>query len=266
MQRCNRTSFLVSIALIISWFGISSCLRAQETIPTLAVVQPKEFPVRVAVKLLDIATQKPIPYASVRFVGTKKGLRADSNGFFTVVLAQKDTLRISSLGFHDLLFVKDPTKQTSYYTTINMVSKIYELSAVQIMARRKKDMNNPFLRWEYKAKFLPKYWLFYEPTGEPPPPPSLMSPISYLYDRFSRRGKAARKLRDMVAEKAQRKWIAQRYSPQKVSEWTGLQGAELDEFMKFCSMPDYFVQSASEYEIIDKTFRCLQDFDNREEE
>lgn len=228
--------------------------------------QPREFPVRVAVKLVDMATQKPVPYASVRFMGTKKGLLSDSNGFFTVVISIRDTLKISSLGYHDVIMTKDPSRPTSYYLTLQMVSKVYELSAVQVTGtRRSKDLNNPMLRWEYKAKFQPKYWLFYEPTGEPPPPPGISSPISYLYDRFSRRGKAARKLRDMVAEKARKKQLAYRYNARKVAEWTGLRSPELEEFMKFCSMPDYFIEAASDYEIIDKTFRCLEDFDNREE-
>jgi len=226
---------------------------------------PKEFPVRIAIKLVDLATQKPVPYASVRILGTRKGLIADSNGFFTMVISQKDTLRITSLGYHDLFYIKDPARQTSFFEVVYMRSKIFELSAVQIMARRNKDMNNPMLRWEYKAKFQPKVWLFYTPTGEPPEAPTMMSPVSYLYDRFSRRGKDARKLRDMVAERVKKKRNSFRYNAEKVQGWTGLQDDEIAEFMKFCPMLDGFLEEASEYEIIERTFRCLEEFDNREE-
>lgn len=226
---------------------------------------PRSFPVRAAIKLVDLATQKPVPFASIRILGTKRGLVADSNGFFTIVLTQKDTLRISSLGYHDMYYIKDPSRQTSYYEVVPMKSKIFELDAVQIMARRNKDLSHPMVRWEYKAKFQPKLWLFHTPTGEPPEAPTLMSPISYLYDRFSRRGKDARKLRDMVAERARKKRNSLRYNPVKVQEWTGLQDNEIDEFMRFCPMPDGFLDSASDFEIIERTFRCLEDFDNREE-
>ena len=230
-----------------------------------ALAQPKEFPVRIAIHLVDMGTQKPVQYAAVRFVGTKKGTVADSNGFFTVVVSQKDTLKISSIGFHDFYFVKDPVRQTSYFQIIELRSKIFELNAVQIFGKRTLDLDNTMLRWEYKAKFLPKLWLFYTPTGEPPEAPTLMSPISYLYDRFSRRGKDARKLRDMVAERARRKSNSFRYNAEKVQKWTGLLDDEIEEFMRFCPMPQTFLESASEYEIIEKTFRCLEDFDNREE-
>jgi len=226
---------------------------------------PKEFPVRVAIKLVDMTSGRPIPYAAVRILGTKRGLTADSNGFFSLVLVQKDTLRISSLGYKDVFFVKDPSRQTSYYEVVPMRSKIFELDAVQIMARRSQDLNNPMLRWEYKAKFQPKIWLFHTPTGEPPEAPTLMSPISYLYNRYSRRGKAARKLQDMVAERARKKRVALKYNPLKVQKWTGLLDDEINEFMKFCPMPDAFVEESSELEIIEKTFRCLEDFDSREE-
>jgi len=225
-----------------------------------------QFPVRVAIKLVDLATSKPVPYASARILNTTKGTMADSNGFFTMVISQKDTLRISSLGYHDLYYVKDPYKQTSYYVTLGMRSRIFELDAVEIVSGRKRDLNNPMLRWEYKARFLPKVWLFYEPTGEPPPQADLMSPISYLYDRFSRRGKANRKLRDMVAERARKKRNAVKYNAAKVQKWTGLGDEEIAEFMNFCPMPDAFVDESTEYQIIEKVFRCLEDFDNREEE
>jgi len=214
---------------------------------------------------VDIGTQKPIPYASVRFKGTKKGLVTDSNGFFTAVISQKDTLKISSLGFHDFYLIKDPMRQTNYFQVIQMRSKIFELNAVQIVGKRTLDLDNPMLRWEYKAKFLPKIWLFYTPTGEGPEAPSLMSPISYLYDRFSRRGKDARKLKDMVAERVKRKSNILKYNGLKVQKWTGLLDEEIEEFMRFCPMPQSFLDEASEYEIIEKTFRCLEDFDNREE-
>jgi len=230
------------------------------------VVEPKIFPIRIAIRLVDIGTQKPVPYASVRLLGTKKGLVADSNGFFSLVISQRDTLKISSLGFHDFYFVKDPMRQTNYYQVIQLRSKIFELNAVQIVGKRTIDLDNPMLRWEYKAKFLPKIWLFYTPTGEAPEAPSLMSPVSYLYDRFSRRGKDARKLRDMVAERARKKQNSLRYNAEKVQKWTGLEDSEIEEFMRFCPMPQVFLDTATEYEIIEKTFRCLEDFDNREEE
>ena len=253
----NRVVFLVNCILYIFYNNFSF---AQAVLG-----QPKEFPVRVAIRLVDMGTQKPVPYAAVRFLGTKKGVLVDSNGFFSVVISQKDTLKISSLGFHDFYFVKDPMRQTSYFQIIQLRSKIFELNAVQILGRRTLDLDNPMLRWEYKAKFLPKIWLFYTPTGEGPEAPSLMSPISYLYDRFSRRGKDARKLRDMVADRARIKSNALHYNAEKVQKWTGLLDDEIEEFMRFCPMPQTFLDTASEYEIIEKTFRCLEDFDNREE-
>ena len=266
-QRHNH--FKVSAIRQNGWFLIFILvfliLKSPVSYGQLDVNSGKEFPVRIAVRLIDMGTQKPIPYASIRILGTKRGVVADSNGFFTLVISQKDTLKISSLGFHDFYFVKDPSRQTSYFQVIQLRSKIFELNAVQITGKRTLDLENPMLRWEYKAKFLPKLWLFYTPTGGPPEAPTVMSPISFLYDKYSRRGKAARKLRDMVAERARRKFNSYRYNANKVQQWTGLLDDEIEEFMRFCPMPQAFLDEASEYEIIEKTFRCLEDFDNRQE-
>jgi hypothetical protein len=236
-------------------FG-SGKLMAQEV--------PKDFPVRVAIRLVDAGSDKPVPYASVRILGTKKGLAADSNGFFSLVISEKDTLKISSLGYHDLLYIRRPDKHTSYFEKLPMRSKIFELSPVQVLAKRNRNLDNPFLRWEYRAKFQPKIWLFYEPDGSPPDPAGIGSPVTWLWDRMSRRGKEARKLRDMVAERARRKWYATRYNAEKVQAWTGIGDDEIEAFMKFCAMPDLFLDTAGDYEIIERTFRCLEEFDERD--
>jgi hypothetical protein len=68
----------------------------------------------------------------------------------------------------------------------------------------------------------------------------------------------------MVAERARRKWYASRYNAEKVQTWTNIGADEIEEFMRFCPMPDGFLDEASEYEIIDRTFRCLEEFDSRE--
>jgi len=256
-MKAFRIVFWAFIGLI---FLTGNALQAQVNNAEI----PKEFPVRIAIRLLDMGTEKPVPYASVRVLGTKRGVVADSNGFFSIVISQKDTLKISSIGYYDLIYLKRADKQVNYFEAVQMRSKIFELSSVQVLGKRRINLDNPFLRWEYKKKFQPKFWLFYTPTGEPPPPPGLSSPISYLYDRFSRRGRDARKLRDMVAERARRKWYASRYNAEKVQTWTNIGADEIEEFMRFCPMPDGFLDEASEYEIIDRTFRCLEEFDSRE--
>jgi hypothetical protein len=262
MPKPDTTPFLFFpfwLIFLVLWMG---SLKAQP--PVTQAPTPKEFPVRVAIKLVDMATQKPVPFASVRLLGTTKGCIADSNGFFTFVITQKDTLKINSLGYHEVLYTKNPLRQTNYYEAVPMRSKIFELNAVQILARRNKNLDHPMVRWEYKAKFQPKLWLFYTPTGEPPPDPDVSSPISFLYNKYSRRGKANRKLRDMVAERARKKRLAVRYNALKVQSWTGLEDHEIDAFMQFCPMPEAFIEQASELEIIERTFRCLEEFDNRE--
>lgn len=261
----GKCGFILGLILLLSQFQ-SSNLAFGQIGPTIVATPVPTFPVRIAARLIDIGNGKPVPYASIQFKNTKKGLVADSNGFFTCVMVQSDTLKISSLGYYDLLYVKDPNRQTNYFIEIPMRSKIFELKAVEILAKRNPNRENPFLRWEYKAKFQPKVWLFYTPGSEPAEEPSFLSPITYLYNQYSRRGKAARKLRDMVADRARKKVLSVKYNAQKVSAWTGLVDEELEEFMQYCPMPEAFLESATEFEIISKTFRCLEDFDNREED
>lgn len=220
---------------------------------------PGEFPVRVAIHLVDETSGKSVPYAAVFNLRTKKGFAADSSGFFTTVISAKDTLRITSIGYYERLYVKEPFRTNNYYAVLTMKSKLVELAPVTIYAPRLERVNTVLVKPEYLRKDEPRLWLFAEPSGQEAAP-TIMNPISFLYDLYSTKGRDRRKIRDILLEKEFRERISRKYSPALVNRYTGLDDEELDAFMRFCSMPDMFVLQASEYEIAERVFRCFDKF------
>jgi len=220
---------------------------------------PGEFPVRVAIHLVDEQTGKSIPYASVYNFKTQKGFSADSSGFFTTVISAKDTLRITCIGYYEKLYVKEPYRTNNYYAVVTMKSKLLELAPVTIFAPRLEKVNTILVKPEYLRKDEPRLWLFAEPGGEPASP-TIMNPISFIYELYSRQGRDRRKIRDILMEKEFRERLNRRYSPALVNRYTGLDEDELEAFMRFCSMPEMFILQATEYEIAERIFRCFENF------
>ncbi len=234
-------------------WGISQHVFAQTLNP------PAEFPVRVAIHMIDELTGKSVPYASIYNFKTQKGLSADSNGFFTTVISAKDTLRITCIGYYEKLYVKEPYRTNNYYAVVAMKSKLLELAPVTIFAPGFERVSTILVKPEYLRKDEPRLWLFSEPGGDPAKP-TIMNPISYIYDLYSRQGRDRRKIRDIMMEKEFRERLNRKYSPALVNRYTGLDEDELEAFMRFCSMPELFILQATEYEIAERIFNCFENF------
>lgn len=84
------------------------------------------------------------------------------------------------------------------------------------------------------------------------------SPFTLLYEAFSKQAKARRRAAVMRQEERRRQLAEMRYNRLMVSQNTGLNGDELDRFMRFCPVPDEFVLRASEYELIERVKECYR--------
>jgi len=68
---------------------------------------------------------------------------------------------------------------------------------------------------------------------------AITSPISYLYDKFSRKKKMERLYQDLVAYQEEVYNLSQKYNQDLVASLTGLEGEELLNFMTFCKFSYY---------------------------
>jgi len=66
-----------------------------------------------------------------------------------------------------------------------------------------------------------------------------LSPITYLYDKFSRKAKMDRLYQDLVANLEEVYNLSQKYNQDLVASLTGLEGEELLNFMTFCKFSYY---------------------------
>jgi hypothetical protein len=168
------------------------------TLPALA-----QRDIRVSGTVLESDKTTPIPGASIIRYGTTQGVIADGEGRFLIDVDQRDTLLIRAIGFKPLLYLPRNLPVSELRVNIILQPDSVMLGEVEITSRPSEEMIQRALRNMKKED--PEYVKRkgYRPElepGPPPPPvaPTVMSPISLLYDMFSKEGKQNQKLQQLL--------------------------------------------------------------------
>ncbi len=235
--------------------GILGCLIA-------AQAQQKRYSARV----FDGITYQPLSGASVYNVNTKKFAFTDKNGRFEINLSLNDTLIITKSTYRQLVAPIDK-KLFSGYEDFFLYYKATMLKEVTIIGINpsyegfKKDIVTLKLPDYYKraedvhlsewqranASYDEKGGNILSLGGT-----VTMSPISFLYDKYSRRSKMNRLYNEMVSYEDEVERIQQKYNREIVSELTGLEGEELLNFMMYCRFSYYDLVRWSDEQIKEK--------------
>ncbi|WP_299703178.1 carboxypeptidase-like regulatory domain-containing protein [uncultured Pontibacter sp.] len=159
--------------------------------------------IRVSGTVLESDKTTPIPGASIIRYGSTQGVIADEEGKFLIDLDQQDTLLIRAIGFKPLLYLPRNLPVSELRVNIVLQPDSVMLGEVEITSRPSEEMIQRALRNMKKED--PEYVKRkgYRPElepGPPPPPvaPTVLSPISLLYDMFSKEGKQNQKLQQLL--------------------------------------------------------------------
>jgi hypothetical protein len=204
---------------------------------------------------------KSIPYATVFNRTSKKGIVADSAGYFSIVLSNKDTLEIRHVGYRTLLYVKPSNRNANYYEEVALSENLFELKEVTIY-RKRQALQSIALNPEYDRRDPYQIYLFGAGKPRRRTPAGISSPITAIYESFSRRGKNLRKLEALKANKELADLAAIRYNEYYVEGLTGLKGQDLEAFMGYCPMQANFIIAASDYELAAAVLNCYRRFMN----
>jgi hypothetical protein len=88
----------------------------------------------------------------------------------------------------------------------------------------------------------------------------LGSPITYLYDRFSKSGRERREYAVLLAKDRQRKETGKKFDDFVVSTLTSFEDDELVRFKAFCSFHPSFIELVDELTLYYEILRCRTEF------
>ena len=191
------------LLLVVSGFLFSREARAQAGAPNATV--------RVSGTISAAATREPIPGATVQVQRTRRGVASDVEGDFLITALPTDTLLFRALGFKPQRMPLGGSGLSQLVVRIMLVRDSVQLGNVQVTADRPdRAIINRALRNMKRPKPpvvsgvkrppKPKPLFAVDSTAPKAPIPTIASPVSLLYDQFSREGKQRRKMEEIEAE------------------------------------------------------------------
>lgn len=230
------------------------------TIKTYAQLYKIANKVLIAGFIYDTRTQAPIPYVNIYDKNSKQGTISDTSGYFILSTKIKDTLIISCLGYKTMaLFVPEQTTENKEPMLIFLDPRAYELKNIQIVSLRRQkqfeydfmNLQNKNIDYENAVKNFPikeKVLSFYE--RDPSFAGFIVSPISALYDIFSKEAKEKRKLDKIKQQEESTKYVISKVRYEIIESITGFKDENINYFLSWCNFRHDFLMNISDYDLI----------------
>ncbi|RSK32488.1 carboxypeptidase-like regulatory domain-containing protein [Hymenobacter metallilatus] len=172
--------------------------------------------IRVTGSISDAASRKPIPGATVLVQRTRAGVVANKEGDFNITANNTDTLVFRAIGYKAQRLLLGGTGLSQLIVQIKLLQDTVQLGEVRITeGRPDRATINRALRNIKRPSTAPTSAVKRPPAPKPlfpvdsaapkAPVPTLASPVSLLYEQFSREGKQRRKMEEIQAEEAAEK-------------------------------------------------------------
>ncbi len=181
----------------------------------------------------------PLPKLMIINKRTNVGTFADAEGKFSIVARQSDSILFSTTGFIiKKVCLKDSLPKKQYNIEVPMQKLQYTLKEISVFATRdlneiQKDINKLGVKKDYQA------------TGAS----VIESPITALYERFSKYGKSKQKVAEWENEDLKRDVLKDLFRLYIKHDIIDLSSDEFDAFIKYLNFSDEFIQNASQFEL-----------------
>jgi hypothetical protein len=167
--------------------------------------------VRLTGSVAEAGSRQPVPGATVQVQRTRRGVVTDATGKFGLDVLPTDTVLFRALGFKTQKMPMGGTGLSQLVVRIQLTRDSVQLGEVQVVSdRADRAVINRALRNIKRPKPpvvsgvkrppAPKPLFAVDSTAPKAPVPTIASPVSLIYDQFSREGKQRRKMEEIQAE------------------------------------------------------------------
>ena len=172
---------------------------------------------------------------------TQNGIFGKADGSFSIDIERKDTLVVAVTGYEFRKFCyRDSTAKDTFQLTIALKQKQVRLPEVRILAPRDLEaIEKDIQKLGYNKKD-------YEESGIN----AIESPITFLYEEFSRFERLRRHNAEIVNDDKRRQLLKELLSRYVADEIISLKDYEFDRFVDFCQVSEYFMKRSTQYEFM----------------
>lgn len=186
---------------------------------------------------------------------TNNGLLAEPDGTFILDMMKNDTIKVVSPGYKaQIITLKDSVDKPVYFVKITLSRLIIRLEGVMVESERSlDDIQKDIERlgsssYDYKTNRADRV---------------LSSPLTAVYERFSKEGRQRAELAKLENDALNRKVVKDLLDYYNRNEVITLAQKEYDFFINFCGLTDEFLSYASQYDVAVKIKTCYNDFESK---
>lgn len=198
------------------------------------------FVVKIHGMVTDAENKRPVPSVMVVNKRTQQGFFT-SGGEFDVKIFTSDTLLIGSTGYKTItLFLPDTLRSDYLSLPLSLEKLSYQAREVEVFGARDLDKIQQDIE---KLGYDKKDYILSDIDA-------LNSPITFLYQQFSRKERAKRDLAELKNNDRKRALLKELFSRYAASDIMDLDTQGFDDFIDYLQIGDEFMKNSTQYEFI----------------
>lgn len=175
--------------------------------------------------------------------GTGNGTYVGIDGTFSISIQRTDTLMFAYTGYRtSKICFKDSIPKSEYLLAVKLDRISYQLKEIAIYPIKKlNDVQKEIDQLEAHKKRVKQL------EGVD----AIQSPITALYERFSRMEQSKRKVAELENEDMKRSVLKDLFRIYIKYDIIDLSDEQFDDFITFCDMPDAYIMNVTQYELVE---------------
>ena len=172
---------------------------------------------------------------------TRSGGFGKPDGSFEVRALKTDTILVGSVGHATVpITMADSVDKPVYIVQVRLRPLTVQLRAVEVLPERElKEIQKDIEKLGYDERD-------YRISSVD----ALQSPITFLYQEFSKRERSRRKLAELLNEDRKRELLKELLHKYVEYDIINLSDESFDDFIDFCAVPDPVIKGLSQYEFL----------------
>jgi hypothetical protein len=172
---------------------------------------------------------------------THQGVFGDYSGSFEISIKKTDTIIVASTGYSTIkISLRDSVFKPEYYLTINLKKLSYDLRQLEVFPLR--DLEEIHKEIDKLGYNKSDYVL----SGVD----AFNSPITFLYQNFSKRERSKRLVAELENEDKRRDLLKELLARYVNGNLIKLDNDKFDDFIDYCNISEQMMKSLSQYDFI----------------
>lgn len=172
---------------------------------------------------------------------TNHGIFADAEGKFSINSLHTDTLIFSVIGYNTKkICLKDSVLKNRYNILIEMNKLYYTLKEISVFGTRTlNDIDKDIAKLDSTRRMR-----YYQDIN------AISSPITYLYERFSKFGRSKQKVAAWENEDLKIDILKDLFRLYVKNDIINLNEDEFEAFIAYCNLSEEFIKTSNQFELV----------------